>query len=85
MRQEITPSAPQGSPEEMYALLGAGLTDTQRLYLTLHCHGIPMRRIAEMYRVNVSTVSRTISRASSRLKRAEEISHLLSGLHKRLQ
>ena len=69
---------PQPGTESLDAALSAGLTDTQRRYLThYYIDRLPMRRIAELCGVNVSTVSRTISRASSRLKRAENISRLL--------
>lgn len=66
------------SADLIAALHAAGLTDTQLLYLTLYRRDkLPMHRIAEIYGVNVSTVSRTISRADRRLKRAETMNSLL--------
>ena len=67
-------------------LRAAGLTETQRQYLTLYCRdGMTMYRIAEIYGVNVSTVSRTISRASSRLRRAEMFTQTAAAARQQLR
>ncbi|MCR5121936.1 MAG: helix-turn-helix domain-containing protein [Ruminococcus sp.] len=67
-------------------ILSAGLTDTQQLYLTMYFRErLSMRDIAKRCGVNVSTVSRTISRASSRLKNAEELCRLITAASGRKQ
>ncbi len=78
---------PQGSAnvsesarsEILRAILNASLTDTQQLYLTLYFRDrLSMRDIAGRCGVNISTVSRTISRANSRLEQAKELCRLMT-------
>lgn len=78
--------SPDDRPAAIDALLGVSLTEAQRLYATLYyIDRVPMRRIAESFGVNVSTVSRTIARASERLKRAEVLCRLVGETKNRVQ
>lgn len=71
-------SADEYSGGALDALLAESLTEAQRLYATLYyVHKLSMHSIAESFGVNVSTVSRTIARASDRLKRAEALCRLI--------
>jgi RNA polymerase sigma factor (sigma-70 family) len=57
------------------------LTETQRLYyIAYYLNGISMPEIADMYGVNKSTVSRTLTRATLRMARVLRYSapHLLN-------
>lgn len=57
------------------------LTETQRLYyIAYYLDGISMPEIADMYGVNKSTVSRTLTRATKRMARvlAYSAPHLLN-------
>lgn len=60
--------------EGLMKLIECVLTPVQREYLLMyHRDGFTIRRIAEICRVNPSTVSRTVRRAKQRLQNAAKI------------
>lgn len=46
------------------------LSEKQLAYLDAYYHGMKMREIAEVYNVRTSTISRTITRAENKLRKA---------------
>lgn len=71
--------------EELSALLDIALTPAQKQYIMLYYSSkLTMREIAGIFGVTPSTVSRTISRAAKRLRRAAEVSTLIQPRRQRI-
>ena len=68
MTQRFLASFDRGALSELFV---SELTPVQLEYITLHySEGLTMREIARRFGVNVSTVSRTISRGTKKIRTA---------------